>query len=592
MFKKVLIANRGEIAVRLITACKELGIKTYIIHSKVDEKASFVNWADHKILIEGAPIEAYLNYEAIINQAKKHDIEAIHPGYGFLSENHHFAKACHDNGITFIGPNYEVIRQMGSKIEARSILAKANVPMVPGLTKAVEDIDEVKTFASQYKYPIACKASGGGGGRGFAIINNDSEIADCLKKTASESLRYFGVKDVYLEKYFAKAKHIEVQIMADNYGNVITLGERDCSTQRRHQKLIEESPASSINPKVREKLHATALKIAKSINYNNIGTIEFLVADDEIYFLEVNSRIQVEHPVTEVTTGIDIAKEQIKLSFGEKLSFNENIKPKGHGLEFRITAENPYENFMPNFGMIEKFHPPSQPFLRVDTHCHDNFEVLPFYDSLLAKLIVWGADRNEAINKARLALKNFSITGINTSLDFFNTFIDDELFKTDKVYTAYVENIFMPDFKKHKPAITDTKNNLAIEKKLMTNVNSDQSNQATDKYRIKVNEEWFDVEIVTSKNNSKPRQKTILQKKNYAVKTDTEIITVKMPGLIKSILVKEGDSVTAGQKLLTVEAMKMESDIVASHNGCVTEIMVEANQTVQSNTTLMTIKIS
>ncbi len=595
MFKKILIANRGEIALRLLTACKELGCKTAIIYAQVDDSSNLLNYADEKYLIPGKPIEAYLNIDAIIQTAKQNNIDAIHPGYGFLSENYHFAKSCTENNIAFIGPNYNIIKQMGSKIESRQLMAKYNIPMVPGTITAINDIDEVKAFAQTYNYPIACKASGGGGGRGFVLINQADEIESALKKASSESLRYFGSSDIYLEKYFKEAKHIEVQIMADNYGNIITLGERDCSTQRRHQKLIEESPAASISPSVRKTLHETAIKIAKLINYNNIGTIEFLVADDKIYFLEVNSRIQVEHPVTEVTTHIDIAKEQIRLASGEKLQYSQNIIPVGHGIEFRINAENPYANFQPNFGRIDSFTVPQQPFVRVDTHCHNNYEITPYFDSLLAKLIIWGKDRNEAIQRSKIALENFKITGIETTLDFHRKIIDDKIFINDKIFTSYVETEFIHLLKsnstQNKPSQTASKTLTANTPNIITQ--ADQLTQLANSksFRVKVDNEIFNVEIAEIKSSKTPLKFKQNKINHFTKPLDEEIISVKMPGLIKNILVKSGDIIKAGQKLLVIEAMKMESEIVANHDGQVDEILVKPDETVDGNATLMKIKM-
>ena len=444
MFKKILIANRGEIACRVIQACRELDIASVAIFSEPDKDSRHVSLATEAWKLEGQPTRVYLDAEQILDIAKRAGADAVHPGYGFLSENSSFARDCDAAGIKFIGPSAEVIERMGSKVESRRAMSDAEVPVVPGTTDPVSDPEEVKRLAAQFGYPVAIKASAGGGGRGLRVVRKDEDVDNALSGAIREGSSYFGSGEVYVEKYLDRPRHIEVQVLGDEHGNLLHLFERDCSTQRRHQKLIEESPAPNLNPSVREKLLESAVKGAKALNYTSAGTMEFLVDGDNFYFLEMNTRVQVEHPVTEMTTGIDIVKEQIRVAAGAKLTVKqEDIQQRGHAIEFRINAENPDKHFMPNPGTVVAYSEPHSPSVRVDSACYSGCAVLPLYDSLIAKLVVWGQDRDEAISRGRLALRDFKIDGVSTTMPFHLAMLDDETFIKGENYTSYVETQFM-----------------------------------------------------------------------------------------------------------------------------------------------------
>lgn len=452
MFKKVLIANRGEIAVRIIQACRELDILPVAIFSEPDQDSKHVKLAAETWKLEGAPNKVYLDVEQIINIAKKCKAEAIHPGYGFLAENGDFADLCAKNDITFIGPSSDVIKMMGSKVESRRVMDKAGVPVVPGTTDPVTTVDEVKKLATEYGYPVAIKASAGGGGRGLRVVRKEEEVENALAGAVREGSSYFGSGEVYVEKYLDRPRHIEVQVIGDNHGNVVHLFERDCSSQRRHQKLLEESPAARLDPKVKEQLLSSAVKGTKALGYTSAGTLEFLVEDDHFYFLEMNTRVQVEHPITEMVTGVDIVKEQIRVAAGMKLSFTqEETSQRGHSIECRINAEDPNKNFLPNPGTIHNYVEPQHPWSRVDSACYPGYTVLPFYDSLLAKLVVWGKDRDEAIARMRLALTDFIIEGVATTIPFHLALLDDPNFLSGEVTTNYVEKEMMKNWKELGP---------------------------------------------------------------------------------------------------------------------------------------------
>lgn len=421
MFNKVLIANRGEIALRIVRACRELGIQSVVAYSLADEHTMAVKLADDAICIGPAPSsESYLNIEALISAAEICDADAIHPGYGFLSENAHFAEVCAKCGITFIGPNPEAIRKLGDKAMARSTMTEAGVPVTPGSDGIVESEEELLKLAHKFKYPVIIKAVAGGGGRGMRIAHNDASLIQGFHSARSEAITCFGNGDVYLEKFIVNPRHIEVQIIADNHGNVVHLGERDCSLQRRNQKLIEEAPSPALSEEQRKAMGEAAVKAAKASNYNNVGTIEFLYdASGDFYFMEMNTRVQVEHPVTEMVTGIDIIKEQIKVASGEKLSFKQkDVKLTGHAIECRINAEAPNRNFAPCPGKINLYIPAGGPGVRVDSHCYSGYTIPPTYDSMVGKLICYGKNREEAIKRSIRALNEFVIDGIDTTIPF------------------------------------------------------------------------------------------------------------------------------------------------------------------------------
>ena len=449
MVEKVLIANRGEIALRIIRSCRELGIATVAVYSTVDKNALHVQLADEAVCVgDSLSNKSYLNIPNILAAATSRGVDAIHPGYGFLAENDKFAEMCNDHGITFIGPSPSSIRQMGDKSTAKETMERVGVPTVPGSKGLLVDVQEAFKLADDIGYPVIIKATAGGGGRGMRLVERSDNLEKMFKAAQGEAEAAFGNDGLYMEKFIKKPRHVEVQILADRSGNVIHLGERDCSVQRRHQKLLEESPSPAINPYLREKMGNAAIAAAQSIKYEGAGTVEFLVDEDEqFYFMEMNTRIQVEHPVTEMVTGVDLIAEQIKIAAGNNLGFNqEEIQLNGHAIECRINAEDPSHNFRPSPGKITGWLPPGGPGVRVDSHVYTGYEIPPFYDSLIGKLIVWGKDRNSAIKRMNRALNECAVTGIPTTIDFHLTLLDKSKFKEGKIHTKYVEEELLPNF--------------------------------------------------------------------------------------------------------------------------------------------------
>ena len=442
MFKKVLIANRGEIALRVIRACKELNIPTVAIHSEVDATTLYVKKADESCLVGPGPVAGYLNLYRIVDLAKQKGADAIHPGYGFLAENHEFAEACIENGITFIGPTPKAIKEMGDKILARQMMKRAGVRVVPGVEQEINSINEAENIAREIGYPVMLKASAGGGGRGLRLCRSQEDLHKYFDMARSESLKAFGKDDVYLEKYIEAPRHIEFQILADNYGNMVHLGERDCSIQRRHQKLIEVAPSPFMDTDMRKKMGEDAVRAAKTVGYTNAGTVEFLVDKNKnYYFLEMNTRIQVEHTITEEITGIDIVKEMIKIAAGEKLSVTQdNIEISGSAIECRINAEDPRNNFLPTTGRITAYYSPGGFGVRIDGNVYRGYVVPSYYDSMLAKMTVWGRTWEEAVARTARSLDEFVIRGVKTTIPFYRMILRDESFKKGEFDTHYIEN--------------------------------------------------------------------------------------------------------------------------------------------------------
>jgi len=444
MFSKILIANRGEIALRIIRACKELGIATVAVYSEADRDSLHVRFADEAVCIGKAPsIESYLNIPAIISSAEITDVEAIHPGYGFLSENAHFAEICESCKIHFIGPTPETIRMMGDKITAKETAKKAGVPLTPGGKGIIKSNEDALAIAKLIKYPVIIKATAGGGGKGMRVCHNDVTLLSSLKLAQAEAEKNFKNPDVYIEKYIQDPRHVEFQILADYHGNIIHLGERDCSVQRRHQKLIEESPSPALNEKLRKRMGEAAVKAAKAANYRGVGTVEFLLdKNEDFFFMEMNTRIQVEHPVTELVTGLDLIKEQIRMACGEKLKLKqEDVKLHGHAIECRVNAEDPDNNFIPSPGKIEQLNFPGGPGVRVDTHIYPGYKISPYYDSMVAKLIVHGRDRAEAIAIMRRALDEFYISPIKTTIPLHVQIMNHPLFVKGQISTHFLEKM-------------------------------------------------------------------------------------------------------------------------------------------------------
>ena len=449
MVEKVLIANRGEIALRIIRSCRELDIATVAVYSTVDKKALHVQLADEAVCVgDSLSNKSYLNIPNILAAATSRGVDAIHPGYGFLAENDKFAEMCNDHGITFIGPSPNAIRSMGDKSTAKETMERVGVPTVPGSKGLLSNVEEAYEMAQEIGYPVIIKATAGGGGRGMRLVENKANLEKMFKAAQGEAEAAFGNDGLYMEKFIKKPRHVEIQILADRSGNVVHLGERDCSVQRRHQKLLEESPSPAINHSLRKKMGNAAIAAAKSISYEGAGTVEFLVDDDNnFYFMEMNTRIQVEHPVTEMVTGVDLIAEQIKIAGGDNLGFTQDdIQLNGHAIECRINAEDPSHNFRPSPGKITGWLPPGGPGVRVDSHVYTGYEIPPFYDSLIGKLIVWGKDRNTAIKRMNRALNECAVTGIPTTINFHLSLLNKRKFMEGKIHTKYFEEELLPNY--------------------------------------------------------------------------------------------------------------------------------------------------
>jgi len=447
-FKKILIANRGEIATRIIRACKELDILSVAIYSEVDRNALHVRKADKSYLLGPGPLEGYLNYHRIVDLAREIKADAIHPGYGFLSENPDFARYAEEKGIAFIGPKSDVIAMMGNKIEARNLAKKVGLPMLPGSEEPLKDEDDAVKFANSIGYPVIIKAAFGGGGRGMRVARDEAEVRKFVGICISESKKAFGKADIFIERFLEEPHHIEFQILADNFGNVVHLGERDCSIQRRHQKLVEIAPSLILDEKMRNEMGDAAKALAKAVKYTNAGTIEFLVdKKGNYYFMEMNTRVQVEHPVTEVVTGVDIIQEQIKIAEGKPLSFSQSdISLRGYAIEVRICAEDPKNNFMPDFGRITQYNSPGGIGIRLDGAVYQGYSIPPYYDSMIVKLIVNGRTWKETVSRLRRALDEYMIRGIKTTIPFYKKIVDDEDFN---------KGVFDTEFINKKPHLLD-----------------------------------------------------------------------------------------------------------------------------------------
>ncbi|WP_413389573.1 acetyl-CoA carboxylase biotin carboxylase subunit [Prochlorococcus marinus] len=439
---KLLIANRGEIALRILRSCREMGIATVAVYSTVDKNALHVQLADEAVCVGDSPSsKSYLNIPNILAAATSRGVDAIHPGYGFLAENDRFAEMCGDHGLIFVGPSPHAIRSMGDKSTAKSTMQKVGVPTVPGSEGLLDSVSDASQLASEMGYPVMIKATAGGGGRGMRLVGHADELDNLFKAAQGEAEAAFGNPGLYMEKFIDRPRHVEVQILADRFGNVVHLGERDCSIQRRHQKLLEESPSPALDDHLRIKMGEAAVAAAKSINYEGAGTVEFLLDRQEnFYFMEMNTRIQVEHPVTELVTGMDLISEQLRIAGGEKLHFSQSeIKLEGHAIECRINAEDPTHNFRPSPGKITGWLPPGGPGVRVDSHVYTGYDIPPFYDSLIGKLIVWGRDREAALKRMERALNECAVTGITTTIDFHLTLLKRKEFIKGDVHTKFVE---------------------------------------------------------------------------------------------------------------------------------------------------------
>ena len=594
MFRKVLVANRGEIAVRVMRACEELGVRTVAIYSEADKHAGHVRYADEAYNVGPArAADSYLDQEAVLEAARKADADAIHPGYGFMAENAEFAARVEDSECTWIGPPSDAMERLGEKTKARKVMQSAGVPVVPGTTDPVEDPSEVETFGEENGYPIAIKAEGGGG-RGMKIVESPEEIEDQLAAAKREGEAYFDNDSVYLERFLEAPRHIEVQIVADGHGHVRHLGERDCSLQRRHQKVIEEGPSPALSDDLRERIGQAARRGVGETNYTNAGTVEFLVEDGEFYFLEVNTRIQVEHPVTEEITGIDIVKEQIKVAAGNEISFaQDDVVIEGHAMEFRINAENAARDFAPATGTLTTYDPAGGIGVRVDDAVRQGDDIGGDYDSMIAKLIVDASDREECLARAERALREFDIRGFHTVIPFHRLMVTDERFTEGTHTTNYLDEELDPE-----------RIERAVERWGPEETDGDEEEDVTEReFTVEVNGKRFEVNLEergappipsggggsdAGGGMQRPDVATNDADDGGAVAAgEGERITAEMQGTILSVDVAPGDEVGPGDVVLVLEAMKMENDIVAEGGGTVSEVLVSEGESVDMGDPLM-----
>ena len=606
MFDKVLVANRGEIAVRVMRACEELGVDTVAVYSDPDRNAGHVRYADEAYNVGPAPAaESYLDQEAVIEAARRANADAIHPGYGFLAENATFARRVGETDITWVGPSADSMERLGEKTRARTVMQDAGVPVVPGTTEPVDSADAVLEVAEEYGFPVAIKAEGGGGGRGLKVVREAGDVADAFESAVREGEAYFDNPAVYVEKYLDRPRHIEVQILADHHGNVRHLGERDCSLQRRHQKITEEAPSPALDDAMRSAIGEAARSGVDAANYHNAGTVEFLVADEEFYFLEVNTRIQVEHTVTEEITGIDIVKWQLRIAAGEELTFaQDDVDLTGHAIEYRINAENPATNFAPTPGPLETYDPPGGIGVRVDDGVRQGDEIGGDYDSMIAKLIVSAGDRDECLARSNRALREFTIEGVHTTIPFHRLMLEDETFRSGDHTTAYLDSVL-------ESAALDE----AVERWGPTTVGGAGEPVVTREFTVEVDGKRFEVDLEergpppeaqprergpqegedrNGRDRSGGRGSTAGSKADQAeaeaTAPDGETVTAEMQGTILEVAVEPGDAVAAGDVLCVLEAMKMENDVVASRGGTVVEVPVGEGESVNMGDVLVVLE--
>jgi acetyl-CoA/propionyl-CoA carboxylase biotin carboxyl carrier protein len=579
VFEKVLIANRGEISVRIVRALRELGVTSVAVYSDPDRDALHTSLADEAYRLGPAPAtESYLNVERLIEVARKSGAEAVHPGYGFLAESAAFARAVEGAGLVWIGPHPRAIESMGNKVESRRIMASAGVPMVPGTQGSIGCAKQVSLFGEEHGFPVAVKASAGGGGKGFAVASDASEATSAFERASREGEAYFGDGSVYVEKYLSAPRHVEIQVVRDRHGNAVHLGERDCSIQRRHQKLIEESPSPAIDPAMREAMGEAALAAAEAVDYDNVGTVEFLVekseATGEFYFLEMNTRIQVEHPVTEEVTGIDIVKTGIRIAAGEELPLSQrDIYWHGHAIEVRLNAEDASNDFAPSPGVVTAYEEPGGPGVRVDSSLRGPGLVAESYDPLFAKLIVSGADREEALARLGRALAEFRVEGISTTLPFYRAILDDGVFVSGNYTTGFIAGRMQS--LKIEPATTGETGEV--------------SEKRVREVEVEVNGKLFSVRVFGDEGASggPPRRRRAQTRR---ASTSEGAVRAPMQGTIVKVLVEEGQEVAADEPVCILEAMKMESEVRSQKAGTVSEVRIEAGQTVSSGETLISVE--
>tara|TARA_B100001758_G_scaffold96106_1_gene82104 strand:- start:3803 stop:5554 length:1752 start_codon:yes stop_codon:yes gene_type:complete len=573
VFSKILIANRGEIAVRVIRACRELGIASVAVYSELDRNALHVRLADEAYALGGeTAADSYLNTSAILDAIEQSGAEAVHPGYGFYSENADFARAITDRGVTFIGPPPAAIEVMGDKISARLAAEKVGVSGVPGTTEIIQDPDEVRSFGEEHGYPVAIKAAYGGGGRGMKVVHSADEVDAALESAQREAESFFGRSECYMERYLTWPRHIEMQIIADQHGNTVWLGERDCSAQRRHQKLVEESPAPNFPDEVRQAMGEAAVAVAKGCDYTNAGTVEFLFQDGEFYYLEMNTRLQVEHPVSELVSGIDLVREQIRVAAGEALSFSQNdVEQRGHAIEVRINAEDPAGGrFLPSPGTLSELRVPDGFGVRWDGGYEAGDTVSQFYDNLVGKLIVWGSDRDTAISRMRSALTELEVGGIATTASAHSAILASPDFQAGEHSTKWVEETL--DLSDVSGSPKDA--NEVVDEEPLTRKD----------VVLEVNGKRFEVAawvpetagaVATPKSN-KPRRSA----SNAGSSAGSGQVAVPMQGTIVKVLVEVGQEVAEGEAVVVLEAMKMENNINADKSGTITELKVSPGDTV------------
>ena len=619
MFEKVLVANRGEIAVRVMRACEELGVDTVAVYSDADKHGGHVRYADEAYNVGPArAADSYLDGEAIIDAARSAGADAIHPGYGFLAENADFAARVEAaDGITWVGPDSDAMERLGEKTKARRVMDDADVPIVPGTTEPVTDVEAVTAFGEEHGYPVAIKAEGGGGGRGMKVVESADEAANKLESAKREGEAYFSNDSVYLERYLETPRHVEVQIVADEHGDVVHLGERDCSLQRRHQKVIEEGPSPALSEALRDRIGEAARRGVAAADYTNAGTVEFLVEEDpdrdpaeplgpetEFYFLEVNTRIQVEHTVTEALTGIDIVAEQLRVAAGEPLSIDQSaVELDGHAIEFRINAENAAESFQPaSEGRLETYDPPGGIGVRVDDALRQGDELVTDYDSMIAKLIVWGPDRGSCLDRSRRALAEYDLDGVVTIVPFHRLMVDDDRFRAGLHTTKYLDEEIDPD------RIAAAQDRWGTE----TAVADDDEESTEREFTVEVNGKRFEVELeergappIPSGNagdggsGGRPRPPQAAggsdgdeteEGSSVDVAEGGEAIEAEMQGTILSVDVAEGDEVSAGDVVCVLEAMKMENDVVAERGGVVAGVHVAEGDSVDMGDVLVVLE--
>ncbi|HYN90757.1 MAG TPA: acetyl-CoA carboxylase biotin carboxylase subunit [Thermoleophilaceae bacterium] len=584
MFEKVLVANRGEIAIRVMRTLEELGIASVAVYSEPDRGAPHVRRADEAYLLGPGPAsESYLAVEKILDVAGRSGADAIHPGYGFLAENSAFARACEEAGIVFIGPPASAIDAMGSKTRAREIMVEAGVPIVPGTTEPVESVDDArKVIADSIGYPVAVKATGGGGGKGFRVAESEEELEKAFEGASREGEKFFSDPTVYVERYLPDPRHVEVQVLADGEGNVIHLFERDCSVQRRHQKLIEESPAPAVDPKLRERIGKIGTDAARAVGYRSAGTIEGLLQDGDYFFLEMNTRVQVEHCVTEMVTGIDIVREQVKIAAGEPLGYSqEDVVVRGHAIECRINAEDASKNFAPAPGSIGSYREPAGPFVRVDSGAEEGYEVLPLYDPMIAKLIVWDVDREASTRRMLRALGEYEIGGLKTLIPFHKALLATEQWANGETCRDLVED-------------REWLKQLAFpEAEKKADDDEAEAEKVAREYAVEVSGRRFDVTVIgeaMAANGAAPRKAPRRERKSGGGGGAPGALVSPIQGTVLKVAVEKGAQVDEGALICVIEAMKMENEITAPSAGTVEELGVSEGGSIATGDTIAVIK--